>query len=128
MKKILISGFIILIICFGYFVYKNRLLSTKNLVVQEKISVYLKLLGQSDFIKQEVVSNKTALDFTKEKAKISMKGDGTNAYIVGINGRLAEDSKKEFWSFYINGKMSEVGAGSYILKDGDKIEWKIGEY
>lgn len=129
MKRILLFVLFILIIFSGYFFYQNKLVSTKKPAVQEqKINVYLKLFGQADFVKQKVDLNKTALDLTNEKAKIVTKGEGANAYVVEINGKSADDSKKEFWAFYVNGKQAEVGAGSYKLKDGDKIEWKIEKY
>ena len=41
---------------------------------------------------------------------------------------MAEESKKEYWAFYINGKMANVGAADYQTKEGDKIEWKIEKY
>jgi len=30
-----------------------------------------------------------------------------------------------YWSFYIDGKLADVGADSYIQKGGEKIEWKF---
>ncbi|HEX7543137.1 MAG TPA: DUF4430 domain-containing protein, partial [Patescibacteria group bacterium] len=108
--------------------YQNKLLTTKKSVVQQIFTVYFKTAGQTNFTKQEIISGKTALDLTKEKAKVVTKGEGVNAYVIEINGKLAEDSKKEFWAFYVNDKIAEVGAGSYKLKDGDKIEWKIEKY
>ena len=88
----------------------------------------LKIFGQKDFIKQEIISGKTALDLTKEKTNIKAKGEGVNAYVTEINGQEALNSKKEYWAFFVNGKMAEIGAGSYQLKEGDKIEWKIEKY
>jgi len=129
MKKILLFVLFFLIIISGYFFYQNKLLSAKKSVVQQQnLTVYLKLISQTDFIKQEIIAGKTALDLIKEKAKVVTKGESANAYVIEINGKLAEDSKKEFWAFYVNGKMAEVGAGSYKLKDGDKIEWRIEKY
>jgi hypothetical protein len=40
--------------------------------------------------------------------------DGTQG---GANGR--------YWIFYVNGKMSEVGAGEYHVKNGDTLIWKF---
>lgn len=108
--------------------YKNSKQTDKPTLKQQSQAVYLKVDGQKDFSKQSFETNKTALELTKENTKVVTKGDGVNAYIVEINGRLAEDSKKEFWAFYVNGKQAEVGAGSYILKEGDKIEWRIETY
>ncbi|HEX7543097.1 MAG TPA: DUF4430 domain-containing protein [Patescibacteria group bacterium] len=127
--RIFILILVILAIFVGYFFYQNKLQPTKkSFIQQQNITVYLKLLNQTDFIKQDIAINKTALDLTKEKAKIVTKGEGVNAYVIEINGKLAEDSKKEFWAFYVNDKIAEVGAGSYKLKDGDKIECKIEKY
>ena len=120
---------IILAIIFGYFFYQSKLLSTKKSIVQQQnTTVYLKIVGQADFVKHEIIAGKTALDLTKEKADVVTKGEKENAYIIGINGIGAQNSKKEFWAFYINGKLATVGAGSYKLKEGDKIEWKIEKY
>ena len=127
--KFFILILVILVIFAGYFFYQNKLQSTKKLVVQQQsINVYLKLFGQTDFIKQEIISGKTTLDLTKEKTSVKMKGEGVNAYLTEINSQKALNSKKEYWAFYVNGKMAEVGAGSYKLKEGDKIEWKIEKY
>ncbi len=88
----------------------------------------MKVADQKDFVKQEITIGKTALDLTREKAIIKTKGEGANAYVTEINGIEAQVSKKEYWAFYVNGKMAEVGAGSYKLKEGDKIQWQIEKY
>ena len=127
--KFFILVLIVLAIFAGYFFYQNKLSLTKKSVIQQNIlTVYLKLAGQNDFVKQEIGVGKTALGLMKEKAKVVTKGDGVNAYVTEINGVTAQESKKEYWAFYVNGKLAEVGAGSYKLKQGDKIEWKIEKY
>jgi|SRR3989338_2390348 len=127
--KFFILILVILAIFAGYFFYQSKLSLTKNLVIQQqKLTVYLKLANQKNFVKQEVTVGKTALELTKEKTNVKTKGEGTNAYVTEINGQEALNSKKEYWAFFVNGKMAEVGAGSYQLKDGDKIEWKIEKY
>lgn len=71
----------------------------------------------------------TALDVTKlATSDIKMTGQGENAFITSINGREASTAKKEFWELRINGKSSDVGAGSYIVKEGDVISWQIATY
>lgn len=30
-----------------------------------------------------------------------------------------------YWIFYVNGKMSDIGAGEYKVKSGDVITWKF---
>jgi hypothetical protein len=75
-----------------------------------------------------VEEGKTALDLTKQVAKVETKGKGENAFVISIDGKVADSAKKEFWELLINGKSAEVGAGSYKIKDGDKIEWRISTY
>lgn len=76
----------------------------------------------------EVEEGKTALDLTKQVTTVETKGEGQNAFITGIGGRVADTAKKEFWEFTVNGKPADVGAGSYKVKNGDKIEWRITTY
>ena len=76
----------------------------------------------------EIESNRTALDLLNRTNKIETNGTGKNAFITKINNREADKNKREFWAFYVNGKQAQVGAGSYILHQSDKIEWKIETY
>jgi hypothetical protein len=55
-------------------------------------------------------------------------GEGENAFVTTIGGRAADDSKREYWAFYVNSELAQVGAGSYVMKDGDVITWKLETY
>jgi len=86
-------------------------------------------------VKSEVVENKNfeykgkegkdALSLLKEKTAVELNDKGM---VVLINGRKAEAEKREFWGFYVNGKMAEVGAADFKTKDTDVINWKIENY
>lgn len=122
MKKFLLPVAIVILVLIGYTYFKSyKSISTKRIPVEITVDK-----GISD--KADIIEGTTALDYLKSRAKVETKGEGVNAYIVSISGRKADESKREYWAFYINGKLSEVGAGSYILKNGDKIEWKIANY
>ena len=70
--------------------------------------------------------NKTALDLLKTGHKVETKEfAGIGEFVESINGVKADN--KHFWEFIVNGKSSNVGASSYEVKDGDKIEWKLSE-
>jgi hypothetical protein len=71
---------------------------------------------------------KTALEILRSVAQVEAKGEGVNAYVTKINGYTASEANKEFWAFYVNGQSSQVGAGSYVTKATDTIEWKIEQY
>lgn len=130
--KIFYLVLLALIVLAGYFFYRSKSgLINKPAVQQQRLTVYLKLAGENNFSKSEIAVGKTALDLTKEKANVVTKGEGVNAYVIQIN--QSPDLRKmsllrEYWAFYLNGKLAEVGAGSYKLKEGDKIEWKLENY
>lgn len=70
------------------------------------------------------VEGKTALDLLKSSHTVETKTyDGLGELVTTIDG-VAPDSK-HFWSFYVNGKMAEVGAGQYNTKAGETITWKL---
>ncbi|MBI3984267.1 DUF4430 domain-containing protein [Candidatus Microgenomates bacterium] len=75
-----------------------------------------------------VNSGETALAVLQRVATVVTSGEGANAFVTAINGRKADTSKREFWSFYVNGKQAEVGAGSYVLQSNDQIQWRIETY
>jgi hypothetical protein len=74
------------------------------------------------------IEGQTALALLQAKSAAVTKGEGTNAFVTSINGRIADDAKKEFWAFYVNGVQAQVGAGSYVTKTGDQIRWHIETY
>ena len=70
-------------------------------------------------------TGKDALTILKAKAPIEQAASGL---VVSINGRKAQDAKHEFWGFYVNGEMAQVGPADYQTKDTDTILWKIEKY
>lgn len=59
------------------------------------------------------------------KIHIDNSGDATFVYIAGI-AYIYETEYGDLsgWMYYVNGEYPSVGAGEYILKDGDRIEWR----
>lgn len=66
-----------------------------------------------------------ALTLLKEKTEVEQDKTGM---VVSINGRKANNEKREFWSFYVNGVQVNVGSADYITKSDDIIDWKIETY
>jgi len=72
----------------------------------------------------EFSEGQTALGLLKAKHKVDTKDYGSlGEMVTGIDGVSARID--QFWAFYVNGKLADMGAGSYKLKAGDKIEWKL---
>jgi hypothetical protein len=70
------------------------------------------------------IAGVSALAVLQQKYRVQTKTySGIGQEVTGINGVLADS--KHYWAFYINGKMAQVGAGSYITKTNDTITWKL---
>lgn len=49
-------------------------------------------------------------------------------FITSINGVEQDESEGLYWLYYVNEEMPSVGAGDYIVEDGDLIEWKLESF
>jgi hypothetical protein len=76
------------------------------------------------YISYKGVQGKNALALLQTHAQVSVKSSSYGPYVDAINGVRGGTSGK-YWMFYVNGKQASVGAGSYITKVGDFIEWKF---
>ena len=70
-------------------------------------------------------NGKDALTILKEIADMRLDKSGM---VASINGRSADSQKHEYWAFYINGKLADVGPADYKTKNSDTIEWRIDKY
>ncbi len=69
----------------------------------------------------------TALDALEEtKLDVVKTGKGEMAYVTAVDGvREKSAGASSGWVFGVNEKPGEVGAGSYELQDGDRLEWRF---
>lgn len=74
-------------------------------------------------IKYHGIAGQNALDLLKKYAKVETKHYSFGDLVVSING--TEGNGPKYWSFYLNGKLADIGAGSYVTKNTDNIEWKL---
>lgn len=132
MKKtnIIILLFAVVIIGTGYVQFfpkkeqQKKILAIPTITIQQKISAESVLSDKQE----KVHKGSTALQALYSTHSIKSKGVGQNTFITAIEGREADSAKREFWAFYVNGKQATVGAGTYIVKNNDTIEWKIETY
>lgn len=59
----------------------------------------------------------------KKYATVQAKHYSFGYFVSSINGVTGNGPK--YWTLYINGKESNVGASSYITKNSDKLTWKL---
>lgn len=138
MKKLAVALILIIaVLGGGYFAVTNLLPrnDTKESSTQQDVKT-LKATVVLNFGEEEKSSTyslnleegKTALDATKKVTDVVTSGEGEMAFVTSINDREADASKNEFWELVINGEPAQVGAGSYEIKDGDKIEWRVSTF
>lgn len=138
MKKLAVALILIIaVLGGGYFAVTNLLPrnDTKESSTQQDVKT-LKATVVLNFGEEEKPSTyslnleegKTALDATKKVTDVVTSGEGEMAFVTSINDREADASKNEFWELVINGEPAQVGAGSYEIKDGDKIEWRVSTF
>lgn len=48
-----------------------------------------------------------------------------NGMMTELKGISQDTDANQYWMYYVNGEMAEVGIGDYEVKDGDKIEFKF---
>ncbi len=104
-------------ILFGLFLMQRQ----QARVVEKKPSVVV----VNNYFSYKGETGKNALEILKQKTSVEQSASGL---VVSINNRKADDSKHEFWGFFVNGKIAEVGPADYQTKKGDQIEWKIQKY
>jgi len=75
-------------------------------------------------VSYEGQTGKTALEILKSLAQVQTQNSSYGEFVTGINGVTA-DGAKQFWSFYVNGKLASEGAGTYKTTNGQKIEWRV---
>lgn len=79
--------------------------------------------SQTTNVKYKGIEGNNALDLLKKYAKVETKHYSFGDLVISINGTAGNGPK--YWSFYINGKLSDVGAGAYTTHSTDNIEWKL---
>lgn len=68
------------------------------------------------------VSGQTALQTLKNSFAVETKEyPGMGEYVYAVDGHAQDEG--HYWSFQIDGKAAEVGAGSYISTGGESLEF-----
>ncbi|MDH7475987.1 MAG: DUF4430 domain-containing protein [Microgenomates group bacterium] len=136
-KKKLIALFILLALLLplpffiNNFIVKHQISLNKK-VVNEELVVFeeINFSGKKPAIKiKSLLSGQpTALDLLKKTANIKIQGEKNTAFVLEINNVAPDQKKREYWAFFINNKLANIGAGGCLLKNGDRILWKIINY
>lgn len=71
----------------------------------------------------EISEGTTLLELMQEHYDIEEE----NGMITSIEGYSQDENLGAYWMFDINDQQSTVGAGEYVLQDGDEVEWELDD-
>lgn len=78
----------------------------------------------ANIVKFTAESDKNILEQLASHAAIQTKTSQFGTYVDAINGKHGGEEGK-YWTFYVDGQMSQIGAEAYVTKGGEVIEWKF---
>jgi hypothetical protein len=71
------------------------------------------------------IADKTVLEQLRTQAgKVTIKDSSYGDYVDAIDG-LKGGTDNKYWTYYVNGRMANIGAGKYVTKGGEEIVWKF---
>ncbi|WP_031517377.1 DUF4430 domain-containing protein [Desulfofalx alkaliphila] len=70
-----------------------------------------------------VTKGQTVLSAMKDNFELEL--DYNESFVVGINGILASEDDQTAWFYSVNDKMPHVGAASYKLEGGERVEFNL---
>ncbi len=88
-----------------------------------KVSVVTNAQHQTIQLSYHGQSNQNALALLKKHATVQTKHYTFGDMVTTINGTKGTGPK--YWTFYINNRMANVGAGVYTTKSTDTLTWKL---
>lgn len=94
---------------------------------RDNLSATLKVTSASQKIEKKVSFKKgdTVMDILEANLK-DVKEEG--GMVTAIEGVSQDEQKSVFWMYKVNGKMAEVGAQDYKVKEDDKVEFYQDTY
>lgn len=131
----IIIGTIIVVLAIAYGLLNDKASAPTNTNTQEQASNQQQTAETGDDSQQMVATSqvqyqgedgKNAMELLKAKYRVETQSfGGVGEFVKSING--IEPGATHFWSLYVNGSQSQVGATEYMTKSTDSIEWKLEE-
>lgn len=95
---------------------------------KEKQTTKIKILITDTVNNKEVLTEDIALKETENLQKYLEENHGAvfeNGMMTELEGISQDSEKNQYWMYYVNDKMAEVGIGDYEAKENDKVEFKF---
>lgn len=79
-------------------------------------------VNDKEILSQEAQIDENGLEDYLEKNHKAVFKDGMMTELEGIK---QDEEQNQYWMYYVNDQMPEVGIGDYQVKDADKIEFRF---
>lgn len=124
-NKLVLFAVVIVIVLAIFLGFESLRQQPQNEPNPQAYNVNPVLQKSSESISYKGKANVDALTLLSQNTAVSLDQSGM---VSSINGRKVDSAKHEYWAFYINGKLGNVGPADYLTKDSDLIEWKVEKY
>ncbi len=129
---IILVGILVAILALATFTYtytNNRDTVTNTDSAPSEISATITIQDDSKTVSiPEGATVLAALEYLNERDKtlaLEIKEyPGLGTLVQGMKG-AANGTGGKYWQYFVNNEMPQIGADSYIIKDGDTIEWRF---
>lgn len=87
--------------------------------------------GASNVYESSINEGSTVFDLLKKidsekKLNLKYQESSMGVFVEEIQGVKNNAGKNEYWLYKVNGKVANMGASLYKLKDNDEVEWFFG--
>ena len=121
-KRLIAGSVIAVVILLGGVLLLTNLSRQQENTIRQTASVSTE---QPGYIAYTAKKGKTALAQLKQASHgVVTKTSSFGEYVESIS-KLKGGADGKYWTFYVDGKMASTGAGTYVTKGGEKIEWKF---
>lgn len=79
-------------------------------------------VNDKEVLTEDAAIGEDGLEKYLEKNHKAVFKDGMMTELEGIS---QDESANQYWMYYVNDEMADVGIGDYVPKDGDKIEFRF---
>lgn len=87
------------------------------------VSILIKdTVNDKEILKEDGKIGKDGLEKYLEENHKAKFEDGM---MIELEGIKQDKEKSQYWMYYVNGKMAEVGIGDYVPKENDQIEFRF---
>lgn len=122
-SKILITFAVLVILAVPIAIWQTTSNTKPNIPQTAKVTP-VKQAEPSTQISYQGEDGKTALELLKTHADVkTTKDPSLGEYVTSVNGN--DGGGKKYWLYFVDGKEAAEGAGTYVTKSSETIEWKL---